>query len=38
VCDARERAPHVIAVEDDLRVWHVCPSWPHRTGLKERLC
>ena len=37
VRDARERSPHVVVVEDDLAVWHVCPSWPHGTGLKERL-
>ncbi len=36
VRDAGECAPHGVAVEDDLGVWHVCPSWPHRTGLKER--
>ena len=33
--DAREHSPDVLAVEDDLAVWHVCPSWPHGTGLKE---
>ena len=37
VGDARERRAHVVAVEDDLRVWHVRPSWPHGTGLKELL-
>jgi hypothetical protein len=37
VCDAHERAPHVVAVEDDLVVRHRHrPSWPHGTGLKER--
>src|SRR5712671_7236183 len=38
VCDPHERAAHVVAVEDDLRVRLVqlrAPSWPLGTGLKE---
>ena len=36
VCDPHQRAPHVLAVEDRLLVQVTAPSWPHRTGLKER--
>ena len=36
VRDAHERAPHVVAVEDDLLGFQPEPSWPHGTGLKER--
>ena len=35
VRDAHERAAHVVAVEDDLRLHRRDPSWPRRTGLKE---
>ena len=36
VCDAHQRAPHVLAVEDRLLAQVTAPSWPRRTGLKER--
>ena len=35
VCDAHQRAPHVLAVEDDLSLTVLRPSWPLGTGLKE---
>ncbi len=38
VSDAHQRAPHVVTVEHDpLVLCHLAPSWPLRTGLKERL-
>ena len=35
VRDPHERAPHVVAVEDDLLGFQPEPSWPHGTGLKD---
>ena len=36
MCDPHQRAPHVLAVEDRLLGQATAPSWPRRTGLKER--